>query len=118
MLSEIQSHRVYLASEPMDMRKNIDGLAAIVQQCFNLDPFSPSLFVFSNKYRNKVKILEWTHCGFWLHYLRLEKGKFQWPSSNGTDTIRIDLRQLRWLLDGLSIAQRQAHKEIKARTIV
>jgi transposase len=118
MLSEIQSRRVYLASEPMDMRKSIDGLAAIVQQCFNLDPFSPSLFVFCNKYRNKVKVLEWTHCGFWLHYLRLEKGKFQWPPSNGTDTIRIDLRQLRWLLDGLSIAQRQAHKEIKARTIV
>jgi transposase len=118
MLNETPGQRVYLASEPIDLRKSIDGLAAIVQLCFNLDPFSSSLFVFCNKHRNKVKILEWKHCGFWLHYLRLEKGKFQWPTSNGTDTIHIDLRQLHWLLDGLSIAQKQAHPQVTARTII
>jgi len=116
MISEAQ--RVYLAAAPIDMRKSIDGLAAIVQQSFSLDPFSNSLFVFSNRHRNKLKVLEWSHCGFWLHYLRLESGKFQWPTACGTDTICIDSRQLRWLIDGLSIAQKQAHREIKARAII
>lgn len=120
MLSEVQGQgqRVYLAYAPIDMRKSIDGLAIIVQQSFSLDPFSASLFVFSNRQRNKLKILEWKYCGFWLHYLRLEKGKFQWPSQSDTDTICIEPRQLRWLLDGLSVAQKQAHREVPARTII
>jgi len=118
MLNEVHGQRVYLASTPMDLRKSIDGLAVIVEYCFKLDPFSPSLFVFCNKNCNKIKILEWSHCGFWLHYLRLEKGKFQWPTTNGNGTLQIDYRQLRWLIDGLSIAQQKAHSEVKARTII
>jgi transposase len=118
MLNDIHAQRVYLASAPMDLRKSIDGLAVIVQHCFNLDPFSPSLFVFCNKHRNKIKILEWSHCGFWLHYLRLEKGKFQWPVDSSSGTVQIDYRQLRWLLDGLSIAQQKAHSEVKSRVII
>lgn len=69
--------KVYLAAGSTDMRKSIDGLAAIVQESFKLDPFSSSLFVFCNKSRNKIKILQWEHNGFWLHYRRLEKGIFQ-----------------------------------------
>lgn len=66
--------KVYLAIGSTDMRKSINGLAAIVQESFELNPFSNSLFVFCNKSRNKLKILHWQHNGFWLHYRRLERG--------------------------------------------
>ena len=78
---------VYLAVGSTDMRRSINGLAAIVQQCFSLDPFSSSLFVFCNKNRTMIKILHWEHNGFWLYFRRLEKEKFKWPSSSSKDTI-------------------------------
>ncbi|MFD1347913.1 IS66 family insertion sequence element accessory protein TnpB [Oceanobacillus caeni] len=52
----------------------------------------------------------------WLHYRRLERGKFHWPSDKAP--MHISYRQLRWLLDGLPIQQKQAHQEVKARTIL
>ena len=73
--------------------------------------------MFCNRNRDKLKILQWEHNGFWLYYRRLEKGKFQWPKAD-TDTVAIHPRQLRWLLDGLSINQQQAHPEVTARTII
>ena len=67
--------RVYLAVGATDLRKAVDGLAAIVQLDFELNPFEPCLFAFCNRMRNKVKILEWSERGFWLHYFGLEEGK-------------------------------------------
>lgn len=117
MLNEIDVDRVYLACGSTDLRKSIDGLAALVQVGFQLDPFSPCLFVFCNRQRDKLKILHWEHNGFWLYYRRLEKGTFQWPESNAS-TMQIGRRELRWLLDGLSLQQRQAHPELNARTVI
>ncbi len=117
MISEMSSRRVYLATGNTDLRKAIDGLAVLVKESFELDPFSPCLFVFCNRKRDKIKILEWQHNGFWLHYRRLERGKFHWPTAP-TDVVNVSYRELRWLLDGLSLNQQQAHKEVKARTII
>ncbi len=114
--------RVYLACGPTDMRKSIDGLSAIVTYTFKLDPFSNSLFVFCNRGRDKLKILYWDHNGFWLFYRRLEKGRFRWPVANtnecGSQPVPITRRQLQWLLDGLSIEQRQAHAPVTLRAAV
>ncbi len=111
--------RVYLAYGATDMRKSIDGLAALVQVSFQLDPFQPALFVFCNRHRDKLKILYWEHNGFWLWYRRLERGTFQWPQSPGAGlTAVISPRQLRWLLDGLSLDQRQAHAPVRAQSVV
>lgn len=118
MLSEVQVDRVYLACGSTDLRKSIDGLAAIVQECFELDPFSSALFVFCNRQRDKLKILYWEHNGFWLYYRRLERGAFRWPVDASTGVLRINRRQLRWLLDGLSLEQRQAHPEVAVRIVV
>ncbi|WP_159888745.1 IS66 family insertion sequence element accessory protein TnpB [Paenibacillus puerhi] len=114
-LPHVQS--VYLACGATDLRKSIDGLAALVQEGFNLTPFAPSLFVFCNRERNKLKILYWEHNGFWLFYRRLEQGCFQWPAGS-TGTAAISSRELRWLLDGLSLSQRQAHPPVLAQTVV
>lgn len=117
MISEISSRQVYLACGNTDLRKSIDGLAVLVKEVFDLDPFSPCLFVFCNRHRDKLKILQWEHNGFWLHYRRLERGKFEWPTSN-TDVVNISYREFRWLLDGLSLKQNQAHRAVKARTVL
>lgn len=117
MLSQLNANRVYLASGSTDLRKSIDGLAALVQEGFGLDPFSPCLFVFCNRERNKLKILYWEHNGFWLFYRRLERGTFQWPAVNGTPSV-VSTRELRWLLDGLSLSQRQAHLKVTAQTVI
>lgn len=111
--------RVYLATGSTDLRKSIDGLAILVQQGFELDPFSPALFVFCNRQRDKLKILYWQQNGFWLYYRRLERGRFQWPAETGTAPTRVvTRRQLGWLLDGLSLEQHQAHAAVTARTLI
>ena len=116
MLSHTGFEKIYLACGATDMRKSIDGLAALVQEGFALNPFSPALFVFCNQERNKLKILQWDHNGFWLYYRRLEKGKFQWPAPG--QPITVTSRELNWLLDGLPIHQRQAHPKVNVDTVI
>ena len=118
MLSATQGARVYLACGSTDLRKSIDGLAAIVTQVLEADLFTNSLFVFCNRGRDKLKILTWDHNGFWLYYRRLERGRFRWPDQAGENPLAIDPRQLQWLLDGLSLEQRQAHAPVTARITV
>lgn len=109
---------VYLACGSTDLRKSIDGLSVLVSQAFALDPFAPALFVFCNRQRDKIKILHWQHNGFWLYYRRLERGRFQWPADASSTTVKITRRELQWLLDGLSLEQKQAHSPVMARTVI
>jgi transposase len=117
MLTFSSAQHVYLASGSTDLRKSIDGLAALVQERFGLNPFTSSLFVFCNRERNKLKLLYWDHNGFWLFYRRLERGTFQWPT-NREQAITVSARELRWLLDGLSLNQRQAHPQVVAESVI
>ncbi|WP_148229607.1 IS66 family insertion sequence element accessory protein TnpB [Alkalihalophilus pseudofirmus] len=118
MINHRSIDRVYLAKGSTDLRKSIDGLAAIVQESFQLDPFSPCLFVFCNRQRDKIKILHWEHNGFWLYYRRLEKGTFTWPDDSSSSPQMISHRQFRWLLDGLSIDQNSAHPKVTAGRVI
>lgn len=117
MLKSADGHKVYLALGATDMRKSIDGLAAIVSEVFQLDPFSPSLFVFCNRGRDRLKILRWEHNGFWLYYRRLERERFRWPQGS-EGALAIDPRQLGWMLQGLDLKQSRAHAPIHARTVI
>jgi transposase len=123
MLTDASADRVYLACGPTDMRKSIDGLAALVQVRFELDPFSSSWFVFCNKGRDKLKILRWDNNGYWLYYRRLEKGRFKWPASaaslsSDANLCVVSRRQLQWLLDGLKLQQRGAHAPLELKSVV
>jgi transposase len=118
MLRHSRIEAVHLALGPTDLRKSIDGLALIVQESFKLDPFSKCLFVFCNRNKDKIKILEWDHNGFWLHYKRLEKDAFKWPNADKNKSLAISERELRWLLDGLTIHEKHAHKEVLERVII
>lgn len=100
--------KVYLAVGATDMRKSIDGLSIMVSQVLACDPFSGHLFVFGNRRRNMVKVLYWDRNGFCLWMKRLEKYRFRWPE-HGHEVLELEQRELRWLLEGLDVCQRQAH---------
>lgn len=103
MLSFSPSVRVYLASEPVDMRRGHDGLFAIVKS-WELDPFSGHLFCFVGKRRDRVKILVWNRGGFLLLYKRLEQGRFRIPRViAGARTATLDATDLAMLLDGIDL---------------
>jgi transposase len=108
--------KIYLALGVTDMRKAIDGLAAVVAARMELDPFSGSLFVFCNRSRTIIKALYWDRNGFCLWQKRLEKHSFKWPSSK-SEAMQIDARQLAWILDGLSPEQSGAHSSLHYSTI-
>ena len=108
---------VYLCCGGTDMRKSIDGLACIVQEVFALDPFSDALFVFCNKGRNRLKILEWDGDGFWLHFKRLERGRFRWPAEGEETTMSLDKHELSCLIDGARLEKKLRRQEVFERNI-
>jgi len=110
LLTSFQT-KVYLALGNTDMRKAINGLSILVQESMDLDPFSGHLFVFCNQKRNILKILYWDRNGFCLWSKRLEKHFFRWPESS-EEVMKIDQRELMWLVDGLEINQQKAHKRL------
>lgn len=101
MFSLADHTNVYVGIEPIDFRKQIDGVALCVQESLELNPYSPCLFLFRNRAGDKVKLLYWHHNGFVLVYKRLEKGRFQWPKvRDETGTVTMSLRELNYLLEG------------------
>jgi transposase len=109
---------VYLCREVVDMRKSINGLSIRVEQVLGLDPFSPQLFVFCNRKRDKIKILYWERTGFVLWYKRLEKNRFAWPLSGGEEVVTLSGRELNWLLDGIDVFAMQPHDEVSFETVL
>ena len=102
MLSLPPTVRVYIAPGPTDMRKAIDGLAAVTQQIFERDPLSGHLFVFCNRRRDRIKILYWESSGYWLLHKRLERGTFSWPQRT-KDAVEMTATELAALLGGIEI---------------
>ena len=84
------------------MRKSIDGLATVVQQQFQLDPFRPSLFLFCGRRRDRIKCLLWEGDGFLLLYKRLDNGAFSWPRS-AEEALEISSEQYAMFMQGLEI---------------
>lgn len=92
---------IYVASDYIDMRKSIDGLMLIVYHEFNLDVLDHSLFIFTNRARNRIKILFYENNGFWLLMKRLEHGKFKLNYDPINKIKVLNEFQLKWLLEGL-----------------
>ena len=77
-----RSVRILIGSTPIDMRKSIDGLLAVVQQELQEDAYSGHLFVFVSRRCDRVKILACDKGGFVLVYRRLERGQFKLPHTD------------------------------------
>jgi transposase len=91
---------IWLHPQPIDFRKQIDGLIILVADHLKLNPTSGQMFLFRNKTSNKIKILWWDKNGFWLCYKRFEKGKLKFPGIQEM-TLELSRDQLGWLLSGL-----------------
>ena len=111
------AYQVYIACGYTDLRKGIDGLARLVQQQFELDPFTNTLFLFCGRRRDRIKGLYWEKDGFILLYKRLEQGAYQWPRSE-SEVKTLTPQQYRWLMEGLQIEQPKAHRPVMGLTTV
>lgn len=102
---------VYLHRDAIDFRKNINGLASLVEHGLGLDAFAQAVFVFGNRRKDRIKILGWERNGFWLLQKRLEDARFVWPR-NDSAVVKLTVEQLHWLLDGIDLAAMRGHTEI------
>jgi transposase len=93
--------RILLAAQPVDFRKGMDGLAALVQQALRADPFAGDVFIFRARRADRVKILVFDGTGLVLYAKRLEAGRFCWPSP-ADGVVRLTGAQLATLLEGLA----------------
>lgn len=97
--------RIHLATEPHDMRKSFNGLAAIAGELAARGLENGALFVFTNKRRNRLKILYYDRTGVCVLAKRLETGTFSWPksSSSGTPSLSLAPEALQLILDGIDL---------------
>ncbi|SMF37283.1 Transposase and inactivated derivatives [Alteromonadaceae bacterium Bs31] len=104
--------KVYLHRQPVDFRKQINGLALVVEEVMALSVFDRALFVFSNKSRSQLKVLYWDETGFALWQKRLEKDKFKWPRKHSKEVVVVDHEQWQWLLRGFDFTQLKPHQRL------
>jgi transposase len=97
--------RIFIASEPADLRRSFDGLTAMVRDVLHADPLSGHLFVFRGKSARRVKVLYWDRTGFALWHKRLESGAFRFPPADAT-SFEVSAQQLRLFLDGIQLGGR------------
>jgi transposase len=108
---------VFLCCGVTDMRKSINGLMYIVQNDFELDPFTNALFVFCNRARNRIKILEWDSDGFWLYFKRLERGRFRWPDVGDDNKMSLSPEELSCLIGSAKLEKKLKRREVFERKI-
>jgi transposase len=112
MLSLPPQVRVFVCTQPTDMRKSFDGLSGLVTEVFQAELLSGHLFVFCNRRRDRLKILAWDRDGLCLWYKRLEAGTFQIPACSGNG-LELDATELSLLLSGIDLASAQRRKRYR-----
>lgn len=113
MLTLPGSVRIYLAADPVDLRRGFDALSAAVRSVIGLDPLSGHLFVFLNRDRNRAKILVWEASGFWLFFKRLEIGRFKLPRApeTGARHVFMTAADLTLMLEGIDLRGAQRRRQ-------
>jgi transposase len=97
---------IWFYRQPIDFRKQIDGIVILVADTLQKDPVSGQLFVFRKRKADKLKMLYWESGGFWLLYKRFEKGIFKFPGVVD-ETMELSMQQLQWLLSGIDFTQQK-----------
>lgn len=101
--------QIYLYRDPVDFRKQAHGLAVLVEQEVDHNPFTGALYAFTNRQRNKIKCLLWEDNGFVLYYKALAEERFKWPKPDDV-LMTLTGEQINWLLDGYDISLLKGHK--------
>lgn len=102
MLNFPPSVRIFFATNPVDMRRQIDGLVALVNDILVQNPYTGHVFVFRGRRGDRLKVLVWDKNGFVLFYKRLEKGRFRFPEPSSANR-ELDATALTLLLEGLDL---------------
>ena len=105
MLSLPGELAIYACTEPVDFRKQHDGLVALVRDRLAGDPFDGSIFVFFNRRRDRIKLLVWDRNGFWLWYKRLERGTYERLRASDASRLALSRAELSMLLDGIALGE-------------
>jgi len=102
MLNPTPATRIFVALAPVDLRASFNRLSAWVQEQLREDPLSGHVYVFTNRRRNRLKLLYWDGSGLWVCGKRLERGRFSWPKAQG---LSLNLRAGEWnaLVNGLEV---------------
>jgi transposase len=100
MIATPTGARIWLAAGVTDMRRGMDGLASLVQEALEANPFSGHVFIFRGRRGDLVKMLWWSGDGMNLYAKRLEKGRFIWPQAE-SGTVHLSVAQLSMLLEGI-----------------
>lgn len=112
MWDQLSYRAIYLYRHPIDMRKGMDGLASLVQSEMQLNPHHNNLYLFSNRSRDKLKVLLWERNGFWVLYKRLQKQKFHWPDWFENAELQLSCEQCSQLLQGFNLNAMRPHKPL------
>ena len=105
MLAFPAGFRIYLAIEPVDMRKQFNGLWALAVERLKEDPRQGAVFVFGNKDHDRVKLLYWDGSGVWVMAKRLERGRFSWPIGSDRTKLALTPEALTMLLAGIDLKE-------------
>lgn len=100
--------QIHICRKSVDFRKQVNGLSSIVQHQLKLNPMNGQIFVFLNRKRDKIRLLQWERSGFVLFGKYLEEDRFFLPKGDG-DLTTITVEQLHWLLDGVDISLIKRH---------
>ena len=109
MTVDIEAVRIYIRPGYTDLRKAVNGLAAIIQEQMKQDPLSGSLFLFCNRRRKLLKVIWWDKTGFWLSQKRLERDLFPWPEHEQA-VEELSATEVKMLLAGIDFWK--AHKPL------
>ena len=109
------SVRVYLCTAPCDMRRSFDGLYALVSSAMQLNAFEGHLFVFSNRRKDRIKILYWDRDGFAIWAKRLEEGTYAMPfaGAGGEQRQEITAQELGAILSGIDLSEAKRRKRYR-----
>ncbi len=107
------TQQVFLYRDAVDFRKSIDGICAIVGADLGRNPADRSLYVFTNRGRDKIKLLVWHLNGYWLLYKRLDRQRFKWPDWFDGEALALEAEQLDYLLDGYDLNGMRPHRTIE-----
>ena len=102
--------KIFIAVEPVDMRKGFVGLYGLVRVRLGADPLSGHLFLFANRGRSRLKVLVWDGSGLWVCAKRLEKGRFRWPAAADRACVVMRPEELAMLINGLDVAATRPRK--------
>ncbi len=113
MLSLHRGTKIFISTQPTDMRKGFDGLSAIVEHQWDSKPLSGNLFVFSNRRQTLLKLLYWDVDGYAIWYKRLERGTFRIPPPTAEGRIELTAAKLAMILEGIDIANTRSRKRYR-----